>query len=177
MSSGAESGGGTVVELRPAERPRHLTEFEAYFVPELVNNWLRFGEPLEVQTIDRRREVYRFAPGQIFGTIWWEASEFGTITWAVAVLEAVRPPAEAYALPSVMPGAQVHLYAAGRGKKKQLGPVERALAFLDELEGEGFDLGSIWPAYYRAAASRILLNKPPRKLTWAEYRRMQPDEA
>jgi hypothetical protein len=70
-----------------------------------------------------------------------------------------------------VPGAQVHLWAAGRGKETP-GPVERALLFLDCLENLDYDLALIDPAYYRAAALSLRFRQLPRLLTPAEYRRM-----
>ncbi|MCU0839877.1 MAG: DUF2840 domain-containing protein [Rhodospirillales bacterium] len=157
-----------------------LTEVETVFYPDQVNHRLRFGHPVADEDIDRRRAILRFRPGQVFGFVWWEANAFGTQAWAFAVCEAVEPPADAYGLPNVRPGAAVHLYAAGRSQgrhgssrqvKRTVGPVERALALIDRLEADGFDPALVAPAYYRAAASRLALRRPVRPLGRDEYAR------
>ncbi|HYN37669.1 MAG TPA: DUF2840 domain-containing protein, partial [Rhodospirillales bacterium] len=134
--------------------------------------------PFEVNHLDRRRAVHRFAEGALFAFIWWEADDFGTQAWAMAVCEALRPPADGYALPNIMPGVEVHLYARGRSQTRRspsgevrriIGPVERALAVIDRLESDGFDPALVAPSYYRAAASRLQLRRPVRRLTRCEY--------
>jgi hypothetical protein len=149
----------------------YLTTVDTNFREDQVNDRLRFGHPVKDEYLDRQRGRLAFRPGQVFGFVWWRSNDWGTTTWAVAVLEAVRPPAEGYAVPSVVPGAQVHLWAAGRGKETP-GPVERALLFLDCLENLDYDLALLDPAYYRAAALSLRFRQLPRLLTPAEYRRM-----
>jgi hypothetical protein len=158
----------------------YVTEVETAFYPDRVNHRLRFGHPFDVEYLDRRRALHRFMPGDLFAFIWWEADGFGTQAWALAVCEALTPPAEGYALPSITPGVDVHLYARGRSQTRRgpgcrvrhiLGPVERALAVIDRLEADGFDPALVSPSYYRAAASRLQLHRPVRPLTRGEYDR------
>lgn len=147
----------------------YYTTVETLYDEKQANDRLLFGDPIERQSIDGSRKRYVFSAGQIFGYVWWERNDYGTQYWACAVLAAVTPEQNAYALPRIMPGADVYLYAAGKGKN-QPGPVERSLALIDTIREAGFQPEYVPAAYWRAAAFAIRSQRAPRALTLREYR-------
>jgi len=144
------------------------TNVEAVFIEGVANDRLLFGEPQSKRYVDDVRIDFTFAPGQVFGYVWWERNEYGTQYWACAVLGATAPNQVNYALPRITPGADVYLYAAGRGRNAP-GPVERTLALIDEIQASGFRPELVPASYWRAAAFALRANRRPRRFTPREY--------
>ena len=51
------------------ETNRSLTGVTVLFLPERVNDRVRFGRPIADRIIDRRCRVDPFAPGAVFGYV------------------------------------------------------------------------------------------------------------
>ncbi|WP_298307347.1 DUF2840 domain-containing protein [uncultured Erythrobacter sp.] len=133
-----------------------LTQVEITFLPEVVNDWLRFGEPVSETVLTRRRSHAFFAPGNVFGYVRWRQGDYGTALWQLFVLRAVRIDQPATRLPGIEPGAD--LFAAFEGKAK----VQRALDLLDDLERRSLDPAQVSPAWWRVAGNRIATGLPVR---------------
>lgn len=130
--------------------PEPLTRVEIVFLKTFVNHRLRFGDPLAVDEIDRRRGVALFTPGSVFGYIRWEANKYGTRLWRLTVMQAGRPGDALDRVPGVDPGGGILLDLSGAAR------VKRGLALIDAIEASGIDPKDVSPAWYRHAHNRIL---------------------
>ena len=74
-----------------AAASRELTRATVLFLPERVNDRVRFGAPAAERIIDRRCRFDLFAPGAVFGFIRWRADRYRTELWRLWVLQAARP--------------------------------------------------------------------------------------
>ena len=135
-----------------------MTEFftgvEIAFYTEHLNYWLRFGKPVRVATLERRRSLSFFQPGQVFGYVRWRANDYGTQDWRIAIVRTGAPLQVLTRLEGVRPGGDVLLSATGNRR------VKRVLAQLDALEAAGFKLAEISCAYYRQVHNRIAASRP-----------------
>jgi|GEM_PF-1760187 len=145
-----------------------ITVATLFFVDEVMNNRLRFGNPITERIINRHQTETHFIGHQIFGYIWWQRISYGTRVWTMAVLQAINPPATGYLLDSIRPGADVLLFASGRGRRGIPGPVERALQLIDEIEDCGVNPVALPAAYWRRAHLSLCCGKRPRRLTKRE---------
>lgn len=122
---------------------------------------LVFGEPEDIREVGgpfAERHVF-FLPGQLFGVEFWEANEYGTVSWHVMVLRAVTPGERAHVLKQVTPGAEILLDAGGRKR------VREALKWLRDLSRNGQTLAALDPDYYRASHYKLKARLKPRDLT------------
>ncbi len=129
---------------------------------EKTRRWqLVFGEPGVIREVGgpfTERHVF-FQPGQLFGVEFWEANEYGTVSWHVMVLRAVAPGERAHVLKQVAPGAEILLDAGGRKK------VREALKWLRDLARSGLSLDALDPDYYRASHYKLKARLKPRDPT------------
>lgn len=140
-----------------------LTRVQLAFYPEHLNWWLRFGEPDRRILLDRRRAVALFRPGQVFGYVRWQASEYGTQTWRFTIVRAAKPSVMLSRIDGVYPGGEVLLLAVGSAK------VMRALKENDKLEAAGFEPADVSSDYFRHLHNRIAIGRPARPYTRAEH--------
>ena len=131
-----------------------LTAVEIAFYPEFINFWLRFGKPDAQHSLDRRRSLALFGPGQIFGYVRWRANAYGTQDWRIIIAQTAAAPTSMSRLEGVYPGAELLLFATGNAR------VKRVLAQLDTLEAAGFDPAEISPAHVRHMHNRIAVSCP-----------------
>ena len=89
------------------------------------NDRILFGAPERLVRLDWQRSLAAFTPGCVVGYERWEANKFGTQSWLIFVLQAVRPKANLSQIPGVFPGAQILLSVRGKGACK---------AFLSHLD-------------------------------------------
>ena len=128
---------------------RSLTRVTVLFLPERVNDRVRFGVPVAERIIDRRCRVDLFAPGAVFGYVQWRANRYGTEHWRLWVVQAAAPRERAETVPGVAPGAHIWLSAGGAAK------VTRALALIDAIEAQAIDPASLPESYWRTVHNRI----------------------
>jgi hypothetical protein len=138
------------------------------YYDDAINNRLRFGVGAREWVLNKHVAETAFNYGEIFGYIWWQRISYGTRVWTLAVLQAIKPPATGYMLDSIRPGADVLLFASGRGRRGIPGPVERALELIDEVEDCGVDPAALPAAYWRRAHLSLRCGKRPRRLTKRE---------
>lgn len=134
-----------------------LTLVEIAFYPEVINDWLRFGNPSAERIIDRRRSLAAFDPGSVFAYVRWRANDYGTADWRLFILRAGGPADILEKLPGVRPGAEILCRLSGKTK------VKRALDLIDDLEQRGYDPAAISPAWWRVAGNRIAVGLPVRR--------------
>lgn len=132
-----------------------LTRVLLTFIPERVNVWLRFGNPVRERFIDRYRRQADFTPDQLLCLIHWRANAYGTTLWRLQVLRTVGPGEPAERVASVAPGAEILLNVSGKAK------VEHALTLIDVIEAQGIYAGDVSTAYWRVAHNRYAANLEP----------------
>lgn len=142
---------------------RSLTRVALWHVPDLANDWLRFGSPTAEGVLDRRRSWAGFEPGAVFAYVRWRGGDYGTLRWSLAVLRAVAPGEPVDTVAGVSPGAEILLQAFGDG------PVRRAFAVIDAVEGAGFEPCGISADYWRVASNRLAVHQAPRPYGRAEH--------
>ncbi len=145
-------------------RPAHgLTRVTVLFLPERVNDRVRFGTPAAERIIDRRCRIDLFAPGAVFGYVQWRANRYGTEHWRLWVLQAAAPGSRAETVPGIAPGAHIWLSTGGVAK------VMRALALIDAIEAQALDPASLPESYWRTAHNRIAAGLEARVYAPAEF--------
>ena len=146
---------------------RNLTRVTVLFLPERVNDRVRFGAPVSERIIDRRCRVDLFAPGAVFGYVQWRANRYGTEHWRLWVVQALRPGERAQTIPGIAPGAHIWLSAGG------VTQVTRALSLIDAIEKQALDPSSLPESYWRTAHNRIAAGLEPRVYAPAEHAERQ----
>ena len=119
------------------------------FVAERMNVWLRFGRPAGERVIDGQRRVVKFSPGAVFCRIRWEANEYGTTLWQLAILLAVARGERMQRVSGILPGAKFLLLVDG-GKQ-----VPAVLRVIDAIETLKIDPADVAPSYWRMVHNRL----------------------
>lgn len=140
-----------------------LTRVALWHVPDLADDWLRFGSPAAEGVLDRKRAWAGFAAGMVFAYVRWRGGDYGTLRWSLAVLRAGAPGEPVDTVAGVSPGAELLLEALGDG------PVRRAFAVIDTVEAAGFDPCGISADYWRMARNRLAVHQVPRPYGQAEH--------
>lgn len=131
-----------------------LTRVVLAFVPERVNNRLRFGKPTYELVLDRWRSSAHFLPDAVFCRVCWLATDYGTTVWHLSVLQAGRPGQALQRMAGVLPGAQRLLHVSGELK------VQRALRLIDSVEASGIAPTEVSPAYWQLLHGRLAAREP-----------------
>jgi len=142
-----------------------LTRVDLAFYPDTVNHWLRFGEPLHIEILDRRRSRAIFTPCAVFAYVRWQANEYGTQSWRCFILQATEPGHVVTGVAGVHPGARILVNVRGSTYSKRL------LAFLDNLEKCAGNLCNVSPAYWRQVQLRLPLRIDPHPYDVAQWSR------
>lgn len=140
-----------------------LTRVALWHVPDVADDWLRFGLPTADGELDRRRAWAVFEAGAVFAYVRWRGGDYGTLRWSLSVLQARAPGKPVDTVAGVSPGAEILLEAFGDG------PVRRAFAVIDAVEGAGFDPCGISADYWRVARNRLAARQVPRPYGQAEH--------
>ena len=146
-----------------AATQRGLTRATVLFLPERVNDRVRFGTPAAERIIDRRCRVELFEPGAVFAYIQWRANRYGTEYWRLWVLQAASSGERTETVRGIAPGAHIWMSAGGVTK------VARALALIDAIEAQALDPASLPESYWRTAHNRIAAGLEPRVYSAAEH--------
>jgi hypothetical protein len=133
---------------------RHLTRVVLAFVPERVNNRLRFGRPVHEIVFDRWRTIAQFAPESVFCRVCWLANDYGTTVWNLTVLQAGRPGESLNSMAGIFPGAKRLLHTSGELK------VQQVLHVVDAIEALGIDPAAVSPAYWQLLHNRVATREP-----------------
>ncbi|KXV50070.1 glycosidase [Gluconobacter albidus] len=126
-----------------------LAQVELTWIEKRVEQWLRFGHPVEDRILDRRRRLMRFAPGSVFAFVRWTANDYGTVISCLDIVRTVNAGEPFQTIPFVRPGAESLLALSGWPK------VRRALEVIDAIEATALDPSAISPDYWRQAGARI----------------------
>lgn len=131
-----------------------LTRVVLAFVPERVNNRLRFGRPARETVLDRWRCMSYFSPGAVFCRVCWLSNDYGTAVWNLSVLQAGRAGEPLQRMAGVLPGARRLLHASSESK------VRRMLHLIDDIDAAGIDLVAVSIAYWQLIHNRLATGDP-----------------
>lgn len=126
-----------------------LAQVELTWIEKRIEQWLRFGHPVEDRILDRRRRLMRFAPGSMFAFVRWTANDYGTVISCLDIVRTVNAGEAFQTIPFVRPGGDSLLALSGWPK------VRRALEAIDAIEAMALDPSAISPDYWRQAGARI----------------------
>lgn len=135
------------------------TRVELLHLEGKIERWIRFGEVVEEEILDRRRRALWFAPGSVFAFVRWASGDHGTIVSRIDILRACRA-GEAYTtIPGVSPGGELLLRANGWKR------VERVLVAIDQVEALGVPPADACPDHWRHIHNRLAAADEPRPYT------------
>lgn len=142
----------------------HLTHVELTWREGRVEHWLRFGNPVAEQRIDRFRRIASFAPGSVFAFVRWASNDYGTVISRIDIARAIGP-CEAYqTLPFVRRGGELLLSVKGWPK------VEKVLHAVDVVEALGLDPADAARDHWRHVHNRLIVGQEPRAYTLERHR-------
>ena len=146
--------------------PHHQTSttVELIWQRDRLQRWIRFGQPVEEISRDRRRRTVGFAPGSVFALVHWEAGDYGTTLSRLWVLSTVRIDQPFDRIPFVSPGAEILL------DLKTWVKVRAALEVIDAIEALGIKPEAVCPDHWRHVGGRIAVAEPPSPYTRARHR-------
>lgn len=144
--------------------PSPPAQVELIWLKDRFQRWIRFGRPVDDQTIDRRRRVATFAPGAVFAVVHWEAGQYGTTLSRLWVLRAVAAGEPFDPVPFVTPGAEILL------DLKTWVKVQAALAVIDTIEAQGLRPERVAPDHWRHVGGRIAVAQTPSPYTRVRHR-------
>lgn len=133
-----------------------LTTVELIWIGKKQEQWIRFGNPVKEQIVDRQRRIVSFRPDSVFALIRWAANDFGTTLSRIDIVLAVAHGQTLQTLPAVRPGGEILLSIA---KWPQ---VELVLKAIDAIEQAGIDASSVSPEHWRHMHNRMTAGQAPR---------------
>jgi hypothetical protein len=104
----------------------HLTTAILAYRKNRINHRLLFGEPVLRIRRGWHRQLAAFQPGQIFAYERWQANQYGTQEWRIAICKTVAD-GSVTKFPGIHPGIIILLNAIGKTRSK------RALEALEVL--------------------------------------------
>lgn len=128
-----------------------LTRVELTYVPDRVEQWIRFGRCETDRFVGPHERVLTFAPGSIFALVRWAANDYGTILSRIDIVRALKPGAASQRLPFMRPGGEILLRLAGWPK------VEKVLRLIDGVEMLGIEPPDVAPHYWRHVHNRMAI--------------------
>lgn len=161
--------GNAVLRVRGGPAPiaqtsDSLTHVELTWIEKRIENWIRFGQEVRDEVLDRRRRVLSYRPGSVFAFVRWAAGDFGTISSRIDIVRTVEPNEPYQTLPFVQPGGDILLKIEGWPR------VEQVLQAIDAIERLGIDPESISPDHWRHVHNRLTAGHEPRAYTRDHHR-------
>lgn len=141
----------------------HLTHVELTWIEKKIEYWIRFGDDVHEQILDRRRRVLSYQPGSIFAFVRWASNDFGTVISRIDIVRAVSPRQPYQTLPFVRPGGDILLKLEGWPK------VERVLQLIDAIEALNIDPAAVSPDHWRHIHNRLTAGHEPRAYTFEQH--------
>ena len=161
--------GNAVLRVRGGPAPiaqtsDSLTHVELTWIDKRIENWIRFGQEVHDEVLDRRRRVFSYRPGSVFAFVRWAANDFGTTSSRIDIVRAVEPNEPYQTLPFVQPGGDILLKIEGWPR------VEQVLQAIDAIERVGIDPESVSPDHWRHVHNRLAAGQEPRSYTLEQHR-------
>ena len=156
--------GNAVLRVRGGPAPiaqtsDSLTQVELTWIEKRIENWIRFGQEVRDEVLDRRRRIFSYRPGSVFAFVRWAANDFGTTSSRIDIVRAVEPNEPYQTLPFVRPGGDILLKIEGWPK------VEQVLRHIDAVEAADIDACEVAPDHWRHVGNRIGAGHQPRPYT------------
>jgi len=153
-------------DLRRAATPNvaGLTHVELTWIEKRIEYWIRFGQEVHEQILDRRRRVVSFPPHSVFALVRWASNDFGTVLSRIDIVRAVSPGEPYQTLPFVRPGGDILL------KAESWRHVERVLQIVDAIESSGINPAEVSPHHWRHVHNRLVAGHEPRNYTAQQHR-------
>ncbi|SIT13636.1 DUF2840 domain-containing protein [Insolitispirillum peregrinum] len=155
-ATASHSHGGVAPRTQSADA---FTQVELTHIEKRLENWIRFGDKVREQVLDRSRRVFFYRPGSVFAFVRWASNDFGTITSRIDIVRAVALGEPCQTLPFVRPGGEILLRIEGWPK------VERVLQHIDAIEAIGVDPTEASPDHWRHVHNRLTVGHEPRAYT------------
>lgn len=136
-----------------------MTRVELIWLEKQTEFWIRFGNGVGEQVLDRSRRIVFFRPGSVFAFVRWVANDYGTVVSRIDIVRTMAPGRSYQTLPFVRPGGEILLKIEGWPK------VEKVLRHVDAIEGLGIDPADVDPDHWRHVAHWMKAGEAPQRYT------------
>ena len=133
----------------------NLTHVELVLRPRKLEQWLRFGKPIKITKIDKRRQVASFKPYNTFAFVRFASNGKERVIHRLDIVETRRHDDGYQTLPFVRPGGFILL------SLNTVEQVDQALRTIDSIERNGVPLTEVPAWYWQELDSDLQSNHPP----------------
>lgn len=148
-----------------------LTLVNLIWLKGKIEHWIRFGNHVYHQRIDKHRRIVGFAENEIFAFVRWAANDYGTILSRIDIVKTVPFYSAWQTVPHVQPGGEILL------KTHSLEKVDIVLSCIRNAEKQDIAATEICPDYWRHVHNRLVARMVPREYTREQHRAWQKRKA